>query len=76
MEYTLQDGNAPLGLNVVNPDIENFTLKYYTYTSLCSIVYSSGFIPITSMMKYGVLLDIAGFFIIVTLVMVLGPLVF
>ena len=41
-----------------------------------AIVYSSGFIPITSMMKYGVLLDIAGFFIIVTLVMVLGPLVF
>ena len=30
-----------------------------------AIVYSSGFIPITSMMKYGVLLDIAGFFVIV-----------
>ena len=41
-----------------------------------AIVYSSGFIPITSMMKYGILLDIAGYFIIVTLVLLLGPLVF
>jgi solute carrier family 13 (sodium-dependent dicarboxylate transporter), member 2/3/5 len=41
-----------------------------------AIVYSSGFIPITSMMKYGVLLDVAGFFIIVGLVLGLSPLVF
>ena len=41
-----------------------------------AIVYSSGFIPITSMMKYGLLLDIAGFFIIVALVLLLGPVVF
>jgi sodium-dependent dicarboxylate transporter 2/3/5 len=41
-----------------------------------AIVYSSGFIAITSMMKYGVLLDIAGFFIIVALVLGLSPLVF
>jgi sodium-dependent dicarboxylate transporter 2/3/5 len=41
-----------------------------------AIVYSSGFIPITSMMKYGVLLDIAGFFIIVSLVLLLGPIIF
>jgi sodium-dependent dicarboxylate transporter 2/3/5 len=41
-----------------------------------AIIYSSGFIPITSMMKYGVLLDIAGFFIIVGLVLLLGPIVF
>jgi sodium-dependent dicarboxylate transporter 2/3/5 len=41
-----------------------------------AIVYSSGFIPITSMMKYGVLLDIAGFFVIVALVLGLSPLIF
>ena len=41
-----------------------------------AIVYSSGFIPITSMMKYGLLLDIFGYVVIVTLVLLLGPLVF
>jgi len=41
-----------------------------------AIVYSSGFIPITSMMKYGVLLDVAGFFVIIGLVLLLGPVVF
>lgn len=33
-----------------------------------AIVYSSGHVPITAMMKHGIALDIAGFFIIVTLV--------
>ena len=37
-----------------------------------AIVYSSGYIPITAMMKYGVLLDVAGFFVIVGLVLGLG----
>jgi sodium-dependent dicarboxylate transporter 2/3/5 len=41
-----------------------------------AIVYSSGYIPIGAMMRYGVLLDIAGFFVIVGLVLLLGPLVF
>jgi solute carrier family 13 (sodium-dependent dicarboxylate transporter), member 2/3/5 len=41
-----------------------------------AIVYSSGFIPITSMMKYGLLLDVFGYIVIVTLVLLLGPLVF
>ena len=41
-----------------------------------AIVYSSGFIPIGQMMKYGIALDIAGFIAIVTLVNVLGPLLF
>jgi sodium-dependent dicarboxylate transporter 2/3/5 len=41
-----------------------------------AIVYSSGFIPITAMMKYGLLLDVAGFFVIVGLVLLLGPIVF
>jgi sodium-dependent dicarboxylate transporter 2/3/5 len=41
-----------------------------------AIVYSSGFIPITSMMKYGLLLDVVGFFVIVALVLFLGPVVF
>jgi solute carrier family 13 (sodium-dependent dicarboxylate transporter), member 2/3/5 len=41
-----------------------------------AIVYSSGFIPITSMMKYGVVLDVIGFFVIVGLVLLLGPVIF
>jgi sodium-dependent dicarboxylate transporter 2/3/5 len=41
-----------------------------------AIVYSSGYIPITSMIRYGVLLDIAGFFVIVALVLLLGPAIF
>jgi sodium-dependent dicarboxylate transporter 2/3/5 len=41
-----------------------------------AIVYSSGHIPITSMMKYGLALDIAGFVAIVALLTLLGPLVF
>jgi sodium-dependent dicarboxylate transporter 2/3/5 len=41
-----------------------------------AIVYSSGFIPITAMMRYGVLLDIAGFVVIVALVLLLGPVIF
>jgi sodium-dependent dicarboxylate transporter 2/3/5 len=41
-----------------------------------AIVYSSGYIPITAMMRYGVLLDIAGFVAIVTVVMLLGPVIF
>jgi solute carrier family 13 (sodium-dependent dicarboxylate transporter), member 2/3/5 len=41
-----------------------------------AIVYSSGFIPITEMMRYGAVLDVAAFAIIVTLVLLLGPVVF
>jgi len=41
-----------------------------------AIVYSSGFIPITSMMRYGVMLDLAGFVVIIALVLGLGPLIF
>src|SRR5690606_29778419 len=41
-----------------------------------AIVYSSGYVPITSMMKYGVVLDVIGFFVIVTLVLTLGPIMF
>jgi sodium-dependent dicarboxylate transporter 2/3/5 len=41
-----------------------------------AIVYSSGFIPITAMMRYGIMLDVAGFFVIVALVLLLGPIVF
>jgi sodium-dependent dicarboxylate transporter 2/3/5 len=37
-----------------------------------AIVYSSGFVPITKMMKYGFVLDLAGFVAIVTLVMTIG----
>ena len=41
-----------------------------------AIVYSSGFIPITKMMRYGIMLDVVGFFVIVGSVLLLGPLVF
>jgi sodium-dependent dicarboxylate transporter 2/3/5 len=41
-----------------------------------AIVYSSGFVPIGAMMRYGILLDVAGFAIIVTLVLLLGPILF
>jgi sodium-dependent dicarboxylate transporter 2/3/5 len=41
-----------------------------------AIVYSSGHIPITAMMKYGLALDIAAYVVIVTAVMTLGPLLF
>jgi sodium-dependent dicarboxylate transporter 2/3/5 len=41
-----------------------------------AIVYSSGYVPITTMMKYGVALDLAAFAAIVTCLALLGPLVF
>jgi sodium-dependent dicarboxylate transporter 2/3/5 len=41
-----------------------------------AIVYSSGFVPITAMMRYGVALDVVGFFVIVGVVLLLGPIVF
>jgi sodium-dependent dicarboxylate transporter 2/3/5 len=40
-----------------------------------AIVYSSGFVPITKMMRYGITLDIVGFFVIIGMVLLLGPLV-
>jgi sodium-dependent dicarboxylate transporter 2/3/5 len=41
-----------------------------------AIVYSSGFVPITAMMRYGVMLDVAGFVVISSLVLLLGPVIF
>jgi sodium-dependent dicarboxylate transporter 2/3/5 len=41
-----------------------------------AIVYSSGHVPLTSMMRYGILLDIAGFIVIVGLVLLLAPIIF
>ena len=41
-----------------------------------AIVYSSGYVPIGKMMRHGVFLDVAAFFIIVATVMVLGPILF
>jgi sodium-dependent dicarboxylate transporter 2/3/5 len=41
-----------------------------------AIVYSSGFVPITAMMRYGVMLDVAGFVVITSLVLLLGPVIF
>ena len=41
-----------------------------------AIVYSSGHVPIGAMMRYGIVLDIAGFVVIVALLALLGPLLF
>jgi solute carrier family 13 (sodium-dependent dicarboxylate transporter), member 2/3/5 len=41
-----------------------------------AIVYSSGYISIGQMMRHGVLLDLVGFVVIVTIVMTLAPLLF
>ena len=41
-----------------------------------AIVYSSGYIPITAMMRYGVVLDVVGFVVIVAAVMLVGPVLF
>jgi len=37
-----------------------------------AIVYSSGYVPITSMMKHGIVLDVVGFFVIVAMVLGMG----
>ena len=36
-------------------------------------VYSSGYVSITSMMRYGIILDVLGFVVISALVLWLGP---
>jgi sodium-dependent dicarboxylate transporter 2/3/5 len=41
-----------------------------------AIVYSSGCIPITAMMKYGLALDLVAYVVIVAAVMLLGPVLF
>ncbi len=41
-----------------------------------AIVYSSGYISITSMMRYGVILDLLGFVAISAIVLLLGPFIF
>ncbi len=40
-----------------------------------AIVYSSGYVPITAMMKYGIALDVVAFVIIVALVLLLAPVI-
>ncbi|WP_234800438.1 SLC13 family permease [Luteitalea pratensis] len=41
-----------------------------------AIVYSSGHVPISAMIRYGIVLDLAGFVVIVALLGLLGPLLF
>jgi sodium-dependent dicarboxylate transporter 2/3/5 len=41
-----------------------------------AIVYSSGYIPITAMMKFGLALDLFAYVVIVAAVMLLGPILF
>jgi sodium-dependent dicarboxylate transporter 2/3/5 len=38
-----------------------------------AIVYSSGYVPIGQMIRHGLLLDIVGFFVIVTVVLTIAP---
>lgn len=40
-----------------------------------AIVYSSGYVPIGQMMRYGIILDVLGFFVIIAIVLGLAPLV-
>jgi sodium-dependent dicarboxylate transporter 2/3/5 len=37
-----------------------------------AIVYSSGHVPITAMVRHGIVLDVAGFFVIVVMLLGLG----
>ena len=41
-----------------------------------AIVYSSGYIPIGQMIRHGIVLDVVGFVVIVTVVMTLAPMLF
>jgi sodium-dependent dicarboxylate transporter 2/3/5 len=41
-----------------------------------AIVYSSGYVPITQMMRHGVFLDVVAFVVIVATVLTLGPILF
>ncbi len=41
-----------------------------------AIVYSSGLVPLGTMMRHGVMLDIVAFFVIIATVMLLGPILF
>jgi sodium-dependent dicarboxylate transporter 2/3/5 len=41
-----------------------------------AIIYSSGYVPISHMMRHGLLLDLVGFIVIVTAVLTLAPLIF
>jgi sodium-dependent dicarboxylate transporter 2/3/5 len=41
-----------------------------------AIVYSSGYVPITAMIRHGIVLDLVGYVVIVALVLLLGPIVF
>jgi sodium-dependent dicarboxylate transporter 2/3/5 len=41
-----------------------------------AIIYSSGYVPIGQMMRHGLLLDVVGGVVIVTLVLTLVPLIF
>jgi sodium-dependent dicarboxylate transporter 2/3/5 len=41
-----------------------------------AIVYSSGYVPISAMIRYGIVLDLAGFVAIVAVLGLLGPLLF
>jgi sodium-dependent dicarboxylate transporter 2/3/5 len=41
-----------------------------------AIIYSSGYVPITAMMRYGIALDVAAFVVIVLFVLGLSPLLF
>jgi sodium-dependent dicarboxylate transporter 2/3/5 len=41
-----------------------------------AIVYSSGYVPISKMMRHGLVLDVVGFFVIIAVVMLVTPIIF
>jgi sodium-dependent dicarboxylate transporter 2/3/5 len=68
----------PAGVNPILPALAatlgasmGFMLPISTAPN--AIVYSSGYVPITTMMRYGVMLDLVGFVVIVTFVTTIGP---
>ena len=66
---------AVLGLVAAEADVPGTTITFTT-TAPNAIVYSSGHIPITAMMKYGLALDLFAYVVIVAAVMLLGPVLF
>lgn len=72
--------SGPAGVNPILPALAatlgasmGFMMPISTAPN--AIVYSSGYVPFTQMMRYGLVLDVVGFVVIVTFVTLLGPLI-
>jgi len=58
---------------VVNECHATFKVTYTVSTPCNAIVYGSGYVPLARMIRYGILLDVVGAFVIVVLVKLLVP---